>query len=156
MRQNKWITVEGVVRRGHRVASGPSAAYPDYGSIEKQKPLFKELGLDLDRMFDGTLNVDIRPFEFHLSNPRHTFENLAWTDLTEPETFSFSACRIRHQETEVNAWVYYPHPETKKQHFQSNSTIEILSPPIAGMAYGAAVELSLNADEVSVSRRGGD
>lgn len=46
----EWVIVSGVVVCGHRVASQPSQAYP-YGTIEKQKPYFEALGLDLSRFF---------------------------------------------------------------------------------------------------------
>jgi hypothetical protein len=64
-----WISLKGRLNQGYRVASGPSAAYPGYGSIGKQKPYFKALGLDLDAMFDGTLNISIDPYTFELAKP---------------------------------------------------------------------------------------
>jgi hypothetical protein len=69
MKERRWITITGRLRKGYRVASGPSRAYPEYGSIEKQKPFFKKLGLNLDRMFNGTLNISIAPYEFEMKKP---------------------------------------------------------------------------------------
>jgi len=43
-KSTKWITLKGRLKKGYHVASGPSKAYPEYGSIEKQKPYFKKLG----------------------------------------------------------------------------------------------------------------
>lgn len=148
-----WITLQGVLKKGYRVASGPSAAYPEYGSIEKQKPYFKDLGLDLDGMFNGTLNIDIHPYEFNISNPAYTFRQVQWTDLTHAEDFSFSRCRVIFNGREFHGWVYYPHPETKKDHFQDASTVEVLAPWIPGIKYGDAVELTLNRNEVQIARR---
>ena len=50
------VTVRGIVVRGYRVASQKSKDYP-YGTIVKQKPVFKDLGLDLERFYSGTLNI---------------------------------------------------------------------------------------------------
>jgi hypothetical protein len=43
-----WISLKGILRQAYRVASGPSAAYPEYGSIGKQKPNFKARGHSLN------------------------------------------------------------------------------------------------------------
>jgi hypothetical protein len=145
-----WISLKGRLKQGYRVASGPSAAYPGYGSIEKQKPYFKALGLDLDAMFNGTLNISIEPYAFEMAKPTHTFRAVKWTELTNAEDFSFSPCRVRFDGREYEGWVYYPHPETKKDHFQDTSTVEVLAPFIEGVRYGDALELLLNAQEVKV------
>lgn len=154
MPRPRWITLTGRLEKGYRVASGPSKAYPEYGSIEKQKPYFKELGLDLDHTFNGTLNISIRPYEFRMAGPEYTFENVEWTELTNAETFSFSRCKIEFRGKEYDGWVYYPHPETKKDHFQDASTVEVLAPFIAGIEYGDAVEISLDAMEIEITKAG--
>lgn len=148
----QWITFKGQLEKGHRVASGPSKAYPEYGSIEKQKPYFKELGLNLDHTFNGTLNISIAPYEFEMAKPEHKFKQVKWTELTNAEDFSFSRCKVKFQGKEYEGWVYYPHPETKKDHFQSASTVEVLVPFIEGIKYGDALEISLNSEEVKVGR----
>ena len=84
----KWNTVRGIVIQGYRVASGPSKDYP-YGSLDRQRPIFKARGLDLEVFFNGTLNIDLRPFTFKLIKPEFTFRNVEWTDLHPPENFSF-------------------------------------------------------------------
>src|SRR5512141_2547983 len=112
-----WTLVTGTLARGYHVASGPSKDYP-YGALERQRPLFKERGLDLSGYFDGTLNIDIRPYEFSLLKPEFTFKNVEWTDLHPPEHFSFSHCRVLYESDKYEGWVYYPHPETKKRNFQ--------------------------------------
>ena len=136
--------------KGYRVASGPSEAYPEYGSIEKQKPYFKELGLDLDRMFNGTLNISIEPYQFEIMKPTYTFEKVKWTELTNAEDFHFSQCKIFFQDREYSGWVYYPNPKTKRKHFQSTATIEVLAPFIEGIKYGDEVNISLNSREIRV------
>ena len=150
MPKPQWITLKGRLKKGYRVASGPSKAYPEYGSIEKQKPYFKKLGLNLDWVFNGTLNISIHPYQFDMAKPEYTFKKVKWTELTNAEDFSFSRCKIKFQGKGYNAWVYYPDPKTKKQHFQSASTIEVLAPFIPDIQYGNKVELSLNAAEITV------
>lgn len=148
--KDNWITLAGIVVEGHRVASGPSDAYP-YGTIEKQKPLFKELGLDLDHFHSGTLNISIAPHVFEMTRPEHTFQLVEWTDLHPPETFSFSRCKVRFRGAEYQGWVYYPHPETKKMHFQNPSLIEIITYKIPDIQYGDEVELDLNPSEIRLN-----
>ena len=147
----KWITLPARLRKGYRVASGPSKAYPEYGSIEKQKPYFKKLGLNLDRMFNGTLNISIEPYEFEMKKPGYKFKKVKWTELTNAEDFSFSQCKIKFQGKEYTGWVYYPDPKTKKDHFQSASTVEVLAPYIEGIKYGNKLELSLNSAEIKIT-----
>jgi hypothetical protein len=145
----KSTIVSGTVMPGYRVASGPSKDYP-YGSLEKQIPLFKQRGLDLERFYFGTLNISIAPQAFEMIKPAHTFRQVAWTDMHPPEDFSFSPCSLRFKGEEYPGYVYYPHPETKKRHFESNSLIEIISVFIPGINYGNKVELVLNTDEIRI------
>ena len=141
--------VAGVIVEGYRVASGPSKDYP-YGSLERQIPLFKERGLDLERFYPGTLNVSIAPHTCEMVNPAYTFRQVAWTDLHPPEDFSFSRCTVRFKGVRVEGYVYYPHPETKKRHFESASIVEIISVCIPDIKYGDRVEVELNVDEVRI------
>ena len=144
------IILKGIVVQGHRVASQPSDVYP-YGTIEKQKPFFKELGLDLDHFYNGTLNLSISPSSFEMTSPETAFEHVEWTDLHPPETFSFSRCTLIYRGVRYAGWVYYPHPETKIRHFENPSIIEILTQHIPDIHYGDEVEIELNHDEITVS-----
>ena len=152
MTKTHWITLKGILIKGYRVASGPSEAYPEYGSIEKQKPYFKKLGLNLDDVFNGTLNISIEPYKFKIVSPQYRFKNVKWTELTNAEDFSFSECKIHFQGKESNGWVYYPDPKTKKDHFQSASTVEILAPHIKGINYNDELEISLKNAEIETTK----
>jgi hypothetical protein len=135
---------------GYRVASGPSKDDP-YGSLEKQIPLFKEYGLDLTRFYYGTLNISIAPYTFEMIAPEYTFRQVNWTDLHLPEDFSFSACSVRFMHDRYAGYVYYPHPETKKnRHFESASLLEIITVDIPNIHYGDMVEIELNSQEVRI------
>jgi len=147
-----WIPVNGIVVAGHRVASRPSKAYP-YSTIEKQKPYFKERGLDLGVYFTGTLNISITPLRFELIKPEFTFLDVDWTDLHPPEHFSFSRCKIRFRGREYTGMVYYPHPETKLRHQQNPGVIEVMTESIAGICYGDRVVLSLKTNEILIFKQ---
>ena len=146
-----WTSVRGVLVEGYRVASGPSKDYP-YGALERQRPLFKERGLDLAGFFNGTLNIDIRPLEFQMVKPEFTFKNVEWTDLHPPEHFSFSHCRVLYDGAKYEGWVYYPHPETKKRNFQEPSLLEVIAVLIPDIKYGNALEVQVNPERIEVSR----
>ena len=141
--------ISGVVVAGYRVASGPSKDYP-YGTLEKQIPLFKRLGLNLERFHPATINISIAPATFEMVNPEFTFRQVAWTDLHPPEDFSFSRCTVRFKSASHAGYVYYPHPETKKRHFENASLLEIITGFIPGIHYGELVELELNANEIRI------
>ncbi len=143
------MLLRGILVKGHQVASRPSREYP-YSSLEKQKPFFKKLGLDLYEYFNGTLNISIAPLEFEMSAPEITFELVEWTDLHPPETFSFSRCKVRFERKEYEGWVYYPHPETKKTHFQNPSLIEVITYEIPNIEYGDAIEVEINSQEITI------
>jgi hypothetical protein len=83
-------------------------------------------------------------------DPEYTFRQVAWTDLHPPEDFSFSRCTVRFKDASHAGYVYYPHPETKKRHFENASLLEIISGFIPGIQYGERVELELNADEIRI------
>jgi hypothetical protein len=144
-----WIVLPGILVQGHQVASRPSRAYP-YSSLEKQKPFFKKLGLDLHEYFNGTLNISIAPLTFEMSAPEITFELVEWTDLHPPETFSFSRCSVLFREREYSGWVYYPHPETKRTHFQDPSLVEVITHQIPEIQYGDEIQVKLNPAEVTI------
>jgi hypothetical protein len=148
-----WTRVDGILAQGYRVASGPSADYP-YGALDRQRPIFKARGFDLDGYFNGSLNIDISPHVFKMEKPQHTFLSVEWTDLHPPEHFSFSPCKVIYKDVEYDGWVYYPHPETKKRNFQNPSLVEVIATPIPEIKYGDQLQVLLNPDEISVDQAG--
>ena len=149
----EWTSLKGILAQGYRVASGPSADYP-YGALERQRPIFKALGLDLDNYFNGTLNIDIHPYAFTMKKPEHTFQHVEWTDLHPPEHFSFSRCKVIYKGIEYDGWVYYPHPETKERNFQNPSLVEVIAIPIPEIRYGDEIQILLNPEEITVYKPG--
>lgn len=147
----EWITVTGTIIKGHGVASGMAkdSPYPQ-GTIEMQTPFFQQLGLDISGFFSGTLNIKISPYRFKLYNPQYTFETVQWNPHSPAETFSFSFCQVVYNQTNYTGLIYYPHPETKPNHFQDDSTLEILTQPLEFAEYGHSIKLNLNPTEIDV------
>ena len=141
--------LKGILVKGYQVASRPSREYP-YSALEKQKPFFKALGLDLYEYYNGTLNISIAPLTFEMSAPEFTLELVEWTDLHPPETFSFSRCSVLFRGRECSGWVYYPHPETKRTHFQNPSLIEVITYEISNIKYDDAIDLEINPQEITI------
>jgi hypothetical protein len=71
----QWTLIHGILVQGYRVASGLSKDYP-YGALDRQRPIFKSRGLDIGGYFNGTLNIDIRPYTFQLVKAEFTFHNV--------------------------------------------------------------------------------
>jgi CTP-dependent riboflavin kinase len=149
--QTQWITVEGIIKQGHQIASGISqdSPYPG-GSIAMQIPFFQQLGLNLTDFFPGTLNVLISPHTFAIKRPEYTFRNVEWTSHHPPEHFSFSRCQVIYKNVYYKSLIYYPHPETKRTHFQDNSTLEILAPLIEHLNYGDSIQVQINPLEIAI------
>jgi hypothetical protein len=146
-----WLTVSGVVVRGHGIASGQGTSPYPQSTIKIQKPFFKARGLDLSPYFEGTLNISISPRAFTILEPEITFRRVEWTRLHPPEDFSFSRCTVIVGSTSYAGWVYYPHPETKVRHFQNPSIMEVIAPLIDHLKVGDQVEITINTAEISIS-----
>lgn len=149
---NEREEIPGVVQAGHQIASGKAkdSPYPR-GSIEMQVPFFKALGLDLSAYFMGTINVNITPAAFAVISPKYTFEKVQWIAGVPAETFSFFDCVLQFNGQKHAGLVYYPHPETKTQHFHSNSVIEVLAPKIANLHYGTSVTLEYQRSQLQMT-----
>lgn len=153
----RWEQVSGIVIPGHGVASGQGGdpRFPG-GTIRLQRPAFAQRGLDLDGFFPGTVNISIRPYHYRVRRARHTFTNVKWKPDAPPEDFSFFDCRLMltgltpAPEDWHRGLIYYPHPETKPEHFQDEATLELLLPPLAGIAYGLAVELAVDLSQLAI------
>lgn len=146
-----WTYIQGQLQAGYGVASGRAlqSPYPK-GTIVLQTPHFQKLGLDLTPYYPGTLNISIAPKQFRLIQPQWTFPLVHWYPESCPETFSFAPCQIIDAMHRVNGLVYYPHPETKPDHFQDPSTIEILAPYIPKMKYQSKIALGVRSHQIEI------
>jgi hypothetical protein len=61
--------------------------------------------------------------------------------------------RVRFQGREYEGWVYHPHPETNKDHFQEASTLEVLAPFIRDIKYGDELEIILDTAEIEIIKK---
>ena len=146
--------ISGIIKPGHQVASGLAENSPyAEGTIAMQLPHFKKLGLDLSNYFLGTLNIAIAPQKFKILNPQYTFPLVKWHPDYAAETFSFSPCQVIFNDIEYQSLIYYPHPETKIGHFQADSILEAIAPPIPGIKYGDAVQLRVNGLEIAIKKK---
>ena len=152
---HQWQRIPGHIAPGHGVASGCGGddRFPE-GTLALQWPHFEQRGLDLSPFHRATINISIAPRTYTTRKARLTLRTVEWTDLFPPEDFSFFDCRLvpspDHQP--VPGLVYYPHPETKPDHFQDPSIIEILVPWINGIQYHSPVHLDLDPAQIEVTR----
>ena len=114
-----------------------------------QAPHFLSLGVDVSPFYPGTLNVSIAPHQFELK-PELTLPLVKWSPNHEPESFSFVPVQLIWQQKSYDGLIYYPHPETKINHFQDPSVIELLMPHIAGLTYGDEVTLIASTGELII------
>jgi hypothetical protein len=149
---DRKVYAAGVVQAGYGVASGiaSESPYPG-GTIALQMPFFRDLGLDLGDCFLGTLNVNVAPFEMRILRPRFRFERVEWV-AGVVETFSFCRCVVEFGSVGYEGWIYYPHPETKPDHFHFPGLVEVIAPRILGLGYGDRVGLRGVGEEVRFER----
>ena len=137
---------------GHRVASGLNGdpRFPG-GTVGQQKPHFLARGLDISGFFTGTVNVSIAPLRYRILRPRLTLRQVRWHPVFPAEDFSFFDCLLlRPDAPPVAGLVYYPHPETKIEHFQNPDVLELLLPFVEGLSYGMRLELRIPANQMLI------
>ncbi|MES2924793.1 MAG: hypothetical protein V4819_24780 [Verrucomicrobiota bacterium] len=147
-----WQSIAARVVPGHQVASGQNGnpRFPG-GTLRMQDPYFKALGLDLGVYHPGTLNVSIAPRRYRASRARHTFHGVKWHPTEPAEDFSFFDVRlILADSSRVDGLIYYPHPDTKPEHFQQPDVLELLLPFIEGLNYGAELILEIPAGQMVI------
>ncbi len=147
-----WVKVAGKVVQGHGVASGQAndARFPE-GTVQMQMPLFAAQGLRLDAYFPGTINVSIHPKSYTVRQAKHTFKQVKWAKNAPPEDFSFFDCQVVLATGQrLPGLIYYPHPETKPEHFQDPATLEVLTEFIEGVSYGMTIGLELDPSQLLV------
>lgn len=147
--------IPATIVQGHRVASGLNGnpRFPD-GTVRMQQPFFHALGLDLSACYPGTLNVGIAPLRYHILSPKHTFRSVKWHPTEPAEDFSFFDVTVHHGgEGEnlppVHGLIYFPHPETKPEHFQKPDILELLLPWTESLSYGTTIHLEVPARQMT-------
>jgi len=142
--------IPATIVQGHRVASGLNGnpKFPG-GTLRMQLPYFKALGLDLSVYHLGTLNVSIAPQSYRVVAPKLTFREVKWHPTEPAEDFSFFDVVVRRADVPaVAGLIYFPHPDTKPEHFQQADVLELLLPWTAGLAYGVEIQLEAGAGQM--------
>jgi hypothetical protein len=142
--------IPATVVQGHRVASGLNGnpRFPG-GTLHMQLPYFRGLGLDLSGYHLGTLNVSIAPLSYQVLRPKWTFHALKWHPTEPSEDFSFfDATVYRDGALPLNGLIYFPHPDTKPEHFQKPDVLELLLPWTEGMAYGTEIQIAVPPEQM--------
>lgn len=118
-----------------------------------QTPFFRALGFDLSAYHSGTLNVSIAPNRYRVVQAPTTFRKLKWHPAEPAEDFSFFDVQlILVGASPVVGKIYYPHPETKPEHFQQPEVLELLLPYVDGLKYGDEVLLRIPAEQIVVEK----
>ncbi len=131
-------SIEGVIAKGHGVASGRASNEYPQGSISMQAKHFKAAGINLDGFFMGTLNVSISPKTFELARPYAFVKQVTWAPgITE--NFYFCRVEIESDGNRTAGFLYVPDPVTKTQHPDNPSHLQLLALKIDGVAYGSRV-----------------
>jgi hypothetical protein len=150
---SNWIQVKGVIKEGYGVASGKSgdSRFPN-GTIEMQRRSFAERGLSFDQYFPGTINVSIYPCQYSIKKSKYTFRDIKWASGEPTEDFSFFDCRVILDDgTKLEGLIYYPHPETKTEHFQDPEVFEIITRFIKDLRYGDELILEIDKMQINIS-----
>jgi len=148
-----WVQIKGIIQQGYGVASG-RAGDPRFpgGTIEMQKSAFAARGLNLEQYFPGTINVSIHPHQYAVKQAKYTFRNVQWALERPAEDFSFFDCRVTLSNgSQVEGLVYYPHPETKPEHFQNPEIIEVILPFVEGLQYGDELLLEVDPEQIEIT-----
>jgi hypothetical protein len=146
--------ISATIAQGHRVASGMNGnpRFPG-GTLRMQLPFFRELGLDLSRYHLGTLNVSIAPLSYRVMQSKITFRKVKWHPEDPAEDFSFFDVVVhRDDAAPVSGLIYFPHPDTKPEHFQSPDVLELLLPWTEGLGYGTKIKLDVPAAQMTFTR----
>jgi len=147
-----WQTVSGRVVPGHQVASGLKGdpRFPG-GTLRMQSPHFLALGFDLRVYHVGTINVGIAPRTYRVVKAPVTFRHVKWHPVEPAEDFSFFDVRVVGPDAKrIAGKIYYPHPETKPEHFQRPDVLELLLPYLNGIFTGAELTLEIPADQMTI------
>jgi len=143
--------ISATIVQGHRVASGLNGnpKFPG-GTLRMQLPFFRDLGLELSSYHLGTLNVSIAPLSYRVVQPKFTFRDVKWHPTEPAEDFLFFDVVVhRDDATPISGLIYFPHPDTKPDHFQSPDVLEMLLPWTEGLGYGTKVTLDVPAEQMA-------
>jgi hypothetical protein len=149
---NHWQTIPVRVLPGHQVASGLKGdpRFPG-GTLRMQAPFFRALGFDLDAYPGGTINISLAPRAYRVVKAPVTFRDVKWHPTEPAEDFSFFDMRLlRADGAAITGKIYYPHPETKPEHFQQPDVLELLLPFIEGISMGSELRIQVPSNQILI------
>lgn len=143
--------VKGKIISGYGVASGKGQdpRYPE-GTLRMQYPFFKQGGLDLGGYFLGTINVDISPFRYEIGKPTYFFEAVDWSKHIPPENFYFFNVTLIFEGKSNQGLIYMPGPETKADHEQLSTVLEVILPRVKNIQIGLSVNLEIAEESLRI------
>jgi CTP-dependent riboflavin kinase len=116
-------------------------------TVSYQKPFFKQKGLPgVDRLKDGTINIDIRPVKYKRLNFDYFFKKIA-NGLGELEDFGFikiGKIIYNNKEFKNPGYIYIPH---KSPHFKNKNQLEIIAIEIPGLKMDNEIELEIDEEK---------
>ena len=145
------IKLKGEIKPGYGVASGKGndERYPD-GTLRQQFKYFLERGLDLSQYYMGTINLDIAPCKYQIGKPKYFFENINWSDYIPPENFYFFDVTLHFDGVTYEGLIYMPDPETKEDHTQKPTILELILPKIEGLEYGSTIDIEVKKEQLKI------
>jgi hypothetical protein len=121
-----------------------------------QTPHFSAAGVDLTGLHPATVNLSIAPMRIVIVAPSSALRGVRWHPMEPAEDFSFVDCRIGHGADDLVAGlIYHPHPETKPEHHQPDTVVEVLAPHIDGVAAGVEMWLAVDPTQAHFTPTGG-
>jgi hypothetical protein len=139
----------GEVVRGGRYASGlhEPERPNETGTIALQRPFLLSAGVErAGELYVGTINISIAPKEIEIMEPDYMVAS-EWLPGVF-ETFWLVEITLVFRGKRYPAYLYYPCPSELKAH--PDSTIEVLTEKIEGLAYGEAACLQIPQGKVAL------
>lgn len=136
------MIIVGIVKKSKQLASGMGTdpSLPVTGTIALQKPFLMAAGAPhLDEMYNGTINMDIGPSEFHIHKPDYTTTCEWYPGITE--TIWLVRGTVIYNGIRQRGFQYFPLPSPLK--YQKNNIIELITYKFDGLQYGDEVSFEL-------------
>ena len=111
--------------------------------FKQQSPFFVDGGIEKEVFSNGSINVDISPKKWKITNPDFEFKNILWDQDFGLEDFNFIMLKLKFQGKIYPGYIYNP-TRTKNP----NTMIEIVAKRIEGIEYGKEIELLIPEDKI--------
>ena len=118
-------------------------------SIRMQKPIFKSKGLlNVDNIFDGTLNVKLSQHRFEIIKFDHMFQKVKWHPTEFPEDFGFIKIEnINHRKISYHfpGYIYIPGNSPHRSNYRQ---FEVISQKIDNVNNGDLIDILIDNDRL--------